>query len=136
MTRKHRATGKKPPGGARPGAGRPPGTKNTLPLGAVAALKAAGLRVPPAASEAEKALADRALQRIADVLEEKVWHTSAGHVLKAAQTIREEVCGPVKQRVEHSFSDMSDEQFEAEKARLQAKWAVSGTPPPTSGSES
>lgn len=133
MDRKHVRTGRKPPGGKRPGAGRPPGSKNTLPLGAVAAVKAAGLRVPGSASEAQRELANRALQRIADVLEEGVHFTAAGHVLKAATILREEICGPVKQKVEHSFADMTDEQLEARKREIIARDSTSATKPPEPG---
>ncbi|RKH09007.1 hypothetical protein D7X74_30460 [Corallococcus sp. CA047B] len=103
--RKHRATGRKPPGGARPGAGRPKGTRNALPYGAVQAVEAVSLRVPASAEPAAKALADRAFQRVVDVLEERVGFQQAGHVLKAATIIREEVCGPLAQKLEHSGPD-------------------------------
>lgn len=119
----------KPNGGKRPGAGRKPGSRNTLPLGAVAAVRSAGLRVPDSATEAQRQLADRALVRVADVLEEGVSSFQAGHVLKAATILREEVCGPAKQKVEHSFSDMTDEQLEAKyqaaKAKVDAALAAS-----------
>lgn len=103
--RKHRATGRKPPGGARPGAGRPKGSSNALPYGAVQALKAVSLRVPEGASPAAKALADRALHRVVDVLEERVDFKLAAPVLKAATIIREEVCGPLPTKLEHSGPD-------------------------------
>ncbi|WP_201756306.1 hypothetical protein [Corallococcus silvisoli] len=63
------------------------------------------LRVPEGASPAAKALADRAFARVVDVLEERVGFQQAGHVLKAATIIREEVCGPVAQKVQHSGPD-------------------------------
>ena len=44
--RPHRATGRKAPGGARPGAGRPEGTSNALPIGYVKALKGLRLYAP------------------------------------------------------------------------------------------
>lgn len=131
--RAHRATGSKPPGGARPGAGRKPGSKGVLPYGHVQAVKALNWRVPESAPEPAKEVAQRSWDRIVDVLEERVGFQEAGHVLKAATIIREEICGPLKQRVEHSFSDMTDEQLEAKKAELLAKWAASGTPIPVSG---
>jgi uncharacterized protein YgbK (DUF1537 family) len=108
-------------GGKRDGAGRKPGTKNTLALGEVAAVKAAGLRVPESATEAQRALADRALQRIAAVMEEKVGAFASTAVLKASTHIREEICGAIKQKVEHSGLDgLTDEQLEA-KARAAAE---------------
>jgi hypothetical protein len=100
--RQHRATGRKPPGGKRPGAGRPKGSRNALPYGAVQAVEAVSLRVPEGASPAAKALADRAFQRVVDVLEERVDFKMAPPVLKAATIIREEVCGPLAQKLEHS----------------------------------
>jgi hypothetical protein len=95
----HKATGR-PHGGARPGAGRPAGTPNALPLGAVKAIQSLRLRVPADASEAAKELADRALQRVADVMNCKVTSKQANSVLKAAIHIREEVCGPVTRKIE------------------------------------
>lgn len=99
--RKHRATGK-PRGGRRPGAGRPRGSKDVLPRGAVAAIKAAGLRVPADATPAQKDLADRCLERIADVMEERVNPFGAFSVLTAARGLREEICGKVAEKHEHS----------------------------------
>lgn len=103
--RPHRATGKKPPGGARPGAGRPEGASNALPYGTVQAIKALNLRVPEGASDAAKALANRALERVVDVLEEGVDFRQAGSVLKAATMLREEVCGAVAQTLQHAGAD-------------------------------
>lgn len=110
-TRKHRATGEAR-GGVREGAGRKEGTKNTLGYGEVKATKAAKLRVPEALDEDSKRLAAHALQRIVDVMDGDVHAFDAGHVLKAATHVRLETCGPVTQKVEHSFSDMTDEQLE------------------------
>lgn len=89
-------------GGKRDGSGRRPGSKNALALGEVAAVKAAGLRVPESATPAERTLADRALQRIASVMEETVSGFASTAVLKAATHIREEVCGAIKQKLEVS----------------------------------
>lgn len=124
--RKHRSTGR-PRGGARSGAGRREGTKNVLPLGAVKAVKAAGLRVPGAATAAERALADRAQQRIIDVMEGTVRRNSLP-VLSAARVLREEICGPVKQRVEHSFADKSDEQLEKRYREITGATSVAAPP--------
>lgn len=88
-------------GGKRPGAGRPLGAKNVLPQGAVLAIKAAGLRVPQTATPAERELADRALSRIADVMEERVHSFGAFSVLTAARGLREEICGKVADKHEH-----------------------------------
>lgn len=99
--RKHRTTGK-PKGGKRTGAGRPEGSISPLGLGEVKAVKACNWQVPADAPEDLKALADRAVQRIADVMEEKVWGKNAMPVLLAATRVRELVCGPTKQRHEVS----------------------------------
>lgn len=93
---------KKGSGGKRDGAGRPEGSNNTLRYGEVKAIRAANLRLPEGADEESHELAGRALQRIADVMECRVSHLHAGNVLKAATRLREEVCGPVAQKLEHS----------------------------------
>lgn len=103
--RKHRATGKKPPGGARPGAGRPPGTLNALRLGEVKALKVANLRVPESATDDEAQLAGIALSRMVDVMLGNEDFRQAPSVLKAATAIREEICKPVAQKIEHTGAD-------------------------------
>ncbi len=102
--RKHRANGK-PKGGTRPGAGRPSGSNNTLPLGAVDALKTLRHRVPEGAPALLADLAGEGLQRIVDVMNERVHFSAAASVLKAAAMLREEVCGPVAQKLEHSGPD-------------------------------
>ncbi|WP_242394839.1 hypothetical protein [Anaeromyxobacter oryzisoli] len=73
-----------------------------LPRGAVAAIKAAGLRVPESASPAERELADLALRRIVDVMDERVNPFGAFSVLTAARGLREEICGPVPKKLEHA----------------------------------
>ena len=69
------------------------------------ALKAAGLRVPDGAPESHKALADHALGRICEVMNEQVSPFASHAVLTAARAVREEVCGPLKQKFEHSGPD-------------------------------
>lgn len=92
-------------GGRRPGAGRPKGAKNALPQGSVAALKAAGLRVPSTASPEERELANVALSRMVDVMLEQVHPNSAYSVLTSSRAIREEICGPVAQKHEVAGKD-------------------------------
>lgn len=134
MKRKHVATGK-PKGGKREGSGRPEGSTNALALGEVAAVKAAGLRVPESATPAQRDLADRALQRIAAVMEEKVGAFASTAVLKASTHIREEICGALKQKVEHTFDGVTDEQLEARYRELVAKGTATATHafPPQAG---
>lgn len=91
-------------GGKRPGAGRPKGATNALPAGAVAAIKAARLRVPADATPEAAQLAGRALERIIDVMEDRCGMGSFA-VLGAARALREEVCGPLKQKVEHTGAE-------------------------------
>lgn len=130
--RKHVSTGK-PRGGKRPSAGRPAGSGNALEYGEVRALGAAKLRVPEAAEVGVKRLADRALERIVDVMEERVWERQGRNVLAAATRIREEACGPLAQKVEHSgklqLESLTDEQLEAKYRAIQEKNAAeaSGT---------
>lgn len=96
--RKHRATGQRPPGGSRPGAGRKPGSNDVLPRGAVEAVKAVRLRIPDGTPQEAEDIANRALQRVVDVMDGKV-HYGARDVLTAAAMVRNEVCGPIEQRV-------------------------------------
>lgn len=111
--RKHRATGKAAPGGKRKGAGRPQGVKNTLGYGEVNAVKAAGLRVSEGAPVEHRDLADESLEAITKVMRGQVFFKQAPHVLKAATHLRTELLGPLTQKVEHSFADLTDEQLEA-----------------------
>lgn len=87
-------------GGKREGAGRPAGTYNSLPYGAVKALKAAGLRVPAGASPEVAEVAGYALERMVDVLAGKVSAAKAVTVLKAATVVREELCGPIERKLQ------------------------------------
>lgn len=99
--RKHIATGK-PKGGHRAGAGRKPGSPNALGYGEVKAVKSLRWRVPEAAPEPVKDLADLALETIAQVMRGEVSYLNAAPRLKAATTVRAEVCGPPAQKVEHA----------------------------------
>lgn len=99
--RKHVATGA-PRGGRRLGAGRRQGAPNSLAYGEVKAICVANLRVPEGAAPEAAALADRAQQRLIDVMEEGVGAFQASHVLKAATRIREEICGPLAQKLDVS----------------------------------
>lgn len=132
--RKHRGTGK-PRGGKREGSGRPEGSANTLEYGEVRAVKAAGLRVPESATPEQRELADESLGILVDIMRGKVRRAvreeEEGEYLavpmdlrmRTATHIREEVCGPLKQRVEHSFDGLTDEQLEAKFQALVAKSA-------------
>jgi len=69
--------------------------KNDLPLGTVKLLKQLRYRVPESAPPEIAAVADRAFERLVNVMEGKVSFRQAPSVLKAASLLREEVCGPV-----------------------------------------
>jgi hypothetical protein len=80
-------------------------------------VRAAGLRVPKDATPAERELADRALVRIADVMEEQVSSFQAFAVLTAARGLREEVCGKVADKLvtitPTDSAEVSDEEWAA-----------------------
>ena len=97
----HRATGQKPPGGVRPGAGRPRGAQNALERGEVAAIKSMRWRVPENAPAPAAEVAGEAFGALVDVMRRPHMRGSR-EKLASARAIREEVCGPIKQQVEHS----------------------------------
>ncbi len=103
--RKHRPTGQKPPGGPRPGAGRKPGGFNPLPQGTVRAIHAARLRLPEGVHPAAEALAQKALGRLEDVLDDRVDPFMVTGLLKAVAMAREEVCGPLPTKTEVTGKD-------------------------------
>lgn len=102
--RKHRATGQ-PKGGKRPGAGKPLGTKQVLEYGEVKAIKAAGLRVPEAASPGAREVADEALATLIDGMRGELSYLEGPMQVKCAVRLREEICGPLAQKLEHSGPD-------------------------------
>lgn len=114
-------------GGRRPGAGRPKGSKNALEYGEVAAIAATKLRIPEGAEPEVKALAARALVRIAHIMEEGVPSNQGRTVLAAATRIREEACGPLAQKVEHTgrvqLESLTDDQLEAKYRAIQERLA-------------
>lgn len=102
----------KPVGGARPGAGRPPGSRNALPYGAVKAIRAAKFRVRKEYLE-DKTLAEPvtevagySFERIVQVMAGTIHSRKAPSVLKAAVAAREELCEPVvkESRISGSIS--------------------------------
>ena len=82
-----------------PGPGRPVGTRNALPKGAVAAIKSLRHRVPAGLPEPIAEIADRAFQTVVDVMDGKVGHEVTAR-LNAARYLRDETCGPIAQKVE------------------------------------
>lgn len=63
--------------------------------------QASGIRLPDGLKPEAVDLAERAMARIVDVAMERVAPEVAPSVLKAAMRIRDEVCGPIVQRLEH-----------------------------------
>jgi hypothetical protein len=92
----------KPRGGAREGAGRKAGGFNALPHGAVEALQSLRHRVPETLPEGLKGVADEAFQRVVDVMRGDVLPESSHSILAAAKHVREELCGPIAKKLEHS----------------------------------
>lgn len=120
-------------GGKRPGAGRPAGSTNALEYGEARAVKALRLRVPEATPEPVAAVADEAFETVVRMMRGEEFDASMAAVkLRAAAMVREEICGPVKQRVEVNFSEMTDEQLQARFSKLTA---TSATKPPEGAGE-
>lgn len=106
-----------PRGGHRPGAGRPKGSKNSLPYGTVKAIREfnkqeramaklnipktpKGYRVPPDASPEAKEVADFAMDRLIAAAAGRVHPQKSTSVIKASVEIRKEICGPIAIKVE------------------------------------
>jgi hypothetical protein len=79
--------------------GKPYGL-SSLEVKAVRVIAPRGVRHPKDLDPRYAELADRALQRIVDVMEEEVHSKRAKGVLSAAIEIREELCGPKTQKFE------------------------------------
>jgi hypothetical protein len=77
-----------------------PSGLSALEVKAVRVCVPRGVRHPKDLPPDHAALADRALQRIVDVMEEEVHSKRAKGVLSAAIEIREEICGPKTQKFE------------------------------------
>lgn len=88
-------------GGKRAGSGRPKGSNNALPQGAVTAIKALKHRVPEGTAEPLADLAGEALVTVANVMRDGA-RPGAFAQLQAAAAIREEICGPMPKRTEIS----------------------------------
>lgn len=133
MARNYRSNGK-PNGGKREGAGRPSGSTNSLEYGEVRAVKAAGLRVPEAATPEQRELADEALGVIVELMRGEVRKRKRPknddvEVIpvpldlrgRMAVRVREEVCGELKQTVRvEGLEQLTDEQLQARLASLLA----------------
>lgn len=89
----------KPRGGKRPGAGRPRGSRNALPAGAVGALRALRFRVPKDIAPELADAAGEALETVVKVMRGKVKRGAIAS-LTAARVLREEICGPIPKQVQ------------------------------------
>lgn len=100
-------------------AGRPPGSKNPLTRGAIQAIRSLRYRVPVGTPEPVGVLADEALATVANVM----LHAGRGSMsrLAAAKLMREEACGPIAQRFEHSGPGGGPIEVTDAKTRLAAK---------------
>lgn len=89
-------------GGTRKGAGRPKGKGDSLPRGAVKAIKALRHRVPADASPEAQAVADEAMATVINVMRGKGGARFVRERLTAAAMVRDEVCGPVPKELKHT----------------------------------
>ena len=129
MARKYVSNGK-PNGGKREGSGRPKGSKNVLAQGETAAVKALGLRVPEGARPEHRAIADEAFETIVSVMRGEVYDPQVAAIRRnAAKDLREEICGPIKQKIELSEDGSFAEALRLARERAQRK--VSGGAGPT-----
>lgn len=83
-------------GGKREGAGRPEGSSNALPLGAVEAIKSLRYRVPEGAPEVLADVAGEAFATVVGVMRGE--YPDGFARMAAAKHVREEVCGPLAQK--------------------------------------
>lgn len=102
--RKHTATGKKPPGGKRPGAGRPEG-KNLLEYGESSAIRAMKVRLPADATHEQEQLAGEAFETLVRVMRGEVDPEMAPHRRNAAKDVREEICKPIAKQLNLADAD-------------------------------
>ena len=79
--------------------GKPPKI-NPLSPEALAALRVAKTRVPDSATPAQGEAADVCLVQLMRVVECKIPHRMAAHVVAAAKQVRAEICGPLVQKVD------------------------------------
>jgi hypothetical protein len=82
------------------GPGRPAGSTNALPLGAVGAIKSLRRTPPEGAPQEDLDLAEETFATVVKVMRGDTLVGLALPRLKAATLIRDEVCGPMVRRVE------------------------------------
>jgi hypothetical protein len=85
--RKHRRTGPRPPRRSSRWRPSPHGLHQRLEYGEVRAIKPAKLHLPPGVDPGAAEIAGRALERIVDVMEERVSHLQSASVLSSATRI-------------------------------------------------
>lgn len=77
------------------------GVTDPLPKGAVSAIKGLRYRVPKDTPEILGDLADEAFDSVVSVMRDKGNPMTSFSRLNAARLVREEICGPIKQVVQH-----------------------------------
>jgi hypothetical protein len=111
-------------GGRRAGAGRPSGVREALPRGTVKAVQALRVRVPEGVPDELAEIADEAFNKMVAIVRGS-GHRYQGIQLNAARAVREEICGPVATKVEHSgrvaLESLTDEQLEAKLRALRER---------------
>jgi hypothetical protein len=95
--RKHVKTGRKAPGGRRPGAGRPFGALDRVPRPTHGQIATITRHIPADATPAERQAAIYGLQRLVELASDDDNPTVA---IKAAIRLRDEICGVLTQRHE------------------------------------
>lgn len=98
------------------------------------ALKALRFRVPPGTPEPLADLAGEALETVADVMRGKVYRGGFER-LTAARTVREEICGKVADKHEHSGVVLHVIDPYAEPPAAGATPARTAPPPPATADE-
>jgi hypothetical protein len=104
----------------KPGPGRPPGSDNALPLGAVGAIKSLRHRLPEGLPEEVVEVADRAMGTVIAVMDGKIYHDTMAR-LGAAKYVREEICGPIAQKIEHTGLEGLAERIREARMRVAAR---------------
>lgn len=88
-----------PKGGARPGAGRPRGSKSVLPNRVAPLIRALGPPLPPNATDEQKAVAHEAEQALLDVMRHDWKVKGSQQKLAAANDALDRTIGPVVRSV-------------------------------------
>jgi len=102
------------------GPGRPQGSTNALPRGAVGALKALRHRVPEGIPEPLAEIADEAFDVVVSCMRGDVSSELTGR-LSASKYVREEICGPIAQKLEVNLGKGLAERIKKGRERVAAR---------------